>query len=265
MIKATTKIVAIIGSPIVQVKMPEMLNAALAERDLDVMMIPLDMGRDGIDAFVTVLRNWKNLLGCVVTVPYKQAFMPYMDEVSERSRRLQAVNVIRRNPNGSLAGDMVDGQGFVSALLHNGFDIRGRRAAVIGAGGAGSAIADALCAAGAKTLAITDIDNARLDRVEAMLTATRGQTHINRHIGALGDYDLVVNATPSGMNGDLSLPLPEEAMQKLRPETFVADVVTVPAITPFLATAKARGCRIQTGADMARTQVEIIGSFVGAL
>ena len=265
MIKATTKIVAIIGSPIVQVKMPEMLNAALAERNLDVMMIPIDMGRDGIDAFVTVLRNWKNLLGCVVTVPYKQAFMPYMDEVSECSVRLQAVNVIRRNPDGSLAGGIVDGQGFVSALLRNGFDVRGRRAAVIGAGGAGSAIADALCAAGAKALAITDIDDARLDRVEAMLNAKRRQTHVDRHIGALGNYDLVVNATPSGMNGDLSMPLPEDVVQDLRPETFVADVVTVPAITPFLAAAKARGCRIQTGAEMARTQVEIIGSFVGAL
>jgi shikimate dehydrogenase len=265
MIKATTKIVAIIGSPIVQVKMPEMLNAAFAERDLAVVMIPLDMGRDGIDAFVTVLRNWKNLLGCVVTVPYKQSFKPHMDEVSERSRRLQAVNVIRRNPDGALIGDMLDGRGFVSALLHNGFDIRGCRAAVIGAGGAGSAIADALCEAGAQTLAITDTDIARLDRVTAMLAATGGQARISRHIGALENYDLVVNATPSGMNGDPSLPLPEDAIRDLRPETFVADVVTVPAITPFLVAAKTRGCRIQTGADMARAQVELIGSFVGAL
>ena len=265
MITGATKIIGIVGTPIVQVKMPEMLNAALAERRLDVTMVPLEIGRDGIDAFVTVLRNWKNLLGCVVTVPYKQTLMPYMDEASARARRLQAVNVIRRNADGSLVGDMIDGQGFVSALRGNGFEPRGQRAAVIGAGGVGSAIADALCEAGAQSLAMTDRETARLDRVVAMLTATAGQTRISREIGTLGNYDLVVNATPSGMNGDPSLPLPEDALRDLRPDTFVADVVTVPQITPFLAAARARGGRIQTGADMARTQVELLGSFVGAL
>lgn len=264
MIKATSKLVGIVGSPIVQVKMPDMLNAAFAARNLDMVMVPLDIGRDGIDALVTVLRNWNNLLGCVVTVPYKQAFVPYIDELSERSRRLGATNVIRRNADGTLAADMADGIGFVSALRRNGFEVKGQRVALIGAGGAGSAIADALCEAGAQSLAIADVDAARLDRVAAMLMMAGRATRIDRQIGALAGYDLVVNATPAGMNGDPSLPLPTQAMQDLRPETFVADIVTMPAVTPFLAAAMARGCRIQSGADMAAAQVEVLGNFVGA-
>ena len=176
MITGTTRIIGIVGSPIVQVKMPGFLNAALAERGLDIVMIPLDIGRNGIDAFVTVLRNWNNLLGCIVTVPYKQSFIPHIENLSERAQRLRAVNVIRRNGDGTFAADMVDGPGFVTALRSNGFDPSGVRAAVFGLGGAGSAISDALCEAGAKTLAVTDLDPARLERVSAMLVATGRQT-----------------------------------------------------------------------------------------
>lgn len=264
MITGTTRIIGIVGSPIVQVKMPEMLNTELARRGLDIVVIPLDIGRNGIDAFVMVLRNWNNLLGCIVTVPYKQAFMSHIGDLSERAQRLQAVNVIRRNGDGTFAGDMMDGRGFISALGKNGFEAHGMRAAVFGLGGAGSAISDALCEAGVQTLAVTDIDPARLDRVGTMLAAAAPRTHISRRIELLDNYDLIVNATPSGMNGDMSMPLPAAAMQALRPETFVADVVTMPAVTPFLAAAAARGCRTQGGNDMARAQTEVLGSFVGA-
>lgn len=264
MIKPTSKLVGIIGSPIVQVKMPDMLNAAFAARNLDMVMIPLDIGRGGIDAFVTVLRNWNNLLGCVVTVPHKQAFAPHIDDLSARSRRLGAVNVIRRNGDGTLAGDMVDGPGFVSALARHGVNVEGKRVAQVGAGGAGSAVADALCAAGAASLAIFDSDGARLGRVTAMLAGGGYKTRVTDSIESLSGYDLVVNATPCGMNGDQSLPLPPEAMAELRAETFVADIVTMPAITPFLATAQARGCRTQGGADMAAAEMEMLGKFVGA-
>jgi shikimate dehydrogenase len=264
MITGTTKIIGIVGSPIVQVKMPGLLNAELAKRGLDIVLVPLDIGRNGIDAFVTVLRNWNNLLGCIVTVPYKQTFIPHIEDLSERARRLQAVNVIRRKPDASFSADMMDGRGFVAAIRKNGFEPSGVRAAVFGLGGAGSAISDALCEAGAKSLAVTDLDPARLDRVAAMLTAAAPHTRISRQIESLDNYDLIVNATPSGMNGDLSMPLPIAAMQVLRPETFVADVVTMPAVTPFLAAAKARGCRTQGGNDMASAQTEVLGSFVGA-
>ena len=264
MITGTTKIIGIVGSPIVQVKMPGFLNAELAKRGLDIALIPLDIGRNGIDAFATVLRNWNNLLGCIVTVPYKQAFIAHIEDLSERARRLQAVNVIRRNDDGTFAGDMMDGRGFISALGKNGFDAQGMRAAVFGLGGAGSAISDALCEAGVKALAVTDLDPPRLERVATMLTAAAPHTRVSRQIESLDNYDLIINATPSGMNGDTSMPLPAKAMQALRPETFVADVVTMPDVTPFLAAAKARGCRTQGGNDMARAQTEVLGSFVGA-
>ncbi|WP_027211351.1 shikimate dehydrogenase family protein [Burkholderia sp. WSM2232] len=262
MISGTTELLAIVGSPVAQVKSPHNFNSWFERHGKDASMIPVDLDRGSVDHFIDAMRAWRNLRGCVVTVPYKQDMARRMDRLSERAAALGCVNVIRRESDGTLIGDMVDGDGFMNAARGHGFEPRGARALVIGAGGVGSAIAWALCEHGIAAITLIDPDHARLDRLTALLAThfphvTTGAAH-----ASLDLFDLVVNASPVGMTGNESLPLPDPLLATLNPRSLVADVVTSPDVTLFLETARAAGCRIQTGGEMALAQLGHLGAFM---
>jgi shikimate dehydrogenase len=109
MIQGSTELVAIVGSPVAQVKSPENFNRWFADHQQNVSMLAIDLAQTALDNFVQTLRGWQNLRGCVVTVPYKQLLATCLDSVSERSAALRSVNVIRREADGRLVGDIVDG------------------------------------------------------------------------------------------------------------------------------------------------------------
>ncbi|NER62706.1 shikimate dehydrogenase [Pseudomonas sp. MAFF212427] len=266
MIQGSTELVAIVGSPIAQVKSPENFNRWFADHQQNVGMLAIDLAHSALDEFVQTLRGWQNLRGCVVTVPYKQLLAGRLDSVSERSAALRSVNVIRREADGRLVGDIVDGDGFLNAARQQGFDPEGKKALVIGTGGVGSAIAYALCEAGARHLVISDLDPARVETLRGLLSTAFAHTRISAKPTSLADFDLVVNASPVGMSAtddDGPLPLPAALMDTLNATTHVADVVTHPAVTPLLAFARRRGCPVQTGPQMARAQLGNLGHFMG--
>lgn len=265
MINGSTRIVAIIGTPIAQVKSPENFNAHFEREGDNLVMIPVDMGSSGIEAFVDTVRNWHNCDGFVITVPYKQVFADYMDILSERAAALGAVNVVRRHADGILRGDMLDGLGCLAAARTHGFDAAGKQAFLIGTGGAGSAIAYALCEAGAKKLYLRDLNTERLDTLVAMLTEQFPETVISTDMPAPEGLDFVMNATPLGMNEGDPLPLPVDFMKRLEAQTLVGDVVTAPPMTPFLEAARERGCEIQMGPEMAKGQAVLLGQAMGVI
>jgi shikimate dehydrogenase len=254
-ITGTTSIIGIVGNPIVQVKSPGVMNAHFASAGQDIAVLPVELQPNAIPAFVTMLHAWTNLRGMIVTVPYKQVLAPLVDHLTARAARLGTVNVIRREQDGSLHGEILDGLGFIRAAATHGFDAKGRRAAVIGAGGVASAIADALCEGGVASLALQDTDMAKQARLAATLATAFPNVTISGAIDDLSTLDLLVNATPVGMNDDPSLPLAKSMLQSLPSSCLVADVVTAPAMTPFLTHAKSRGCRVQTGIEMTQTQM----------
>jgi shikimate dehydrogenase len=264
MIRGSTRIVAIIGSPVAQVKSPENFNAAFAHSDDDVAMIAMDIAPEAVADFLSLARCWKNLEGFVVTIPHKQSVAAGLDEISERAALLGAANVVRREPDGKLKGDMVDGIGFLAAARQSGFEPRGKRTLVVGAGGAGGAIAHALCEAGAATVRMHDIDAARAGRLAGLLRGRFPATDVNTDIED-GGFDLVVNATPLGMKPGDPLPLGDEFLAQLHGSALVADVVTSPEVTPFLEAARARGLAIQTGTQMARAQMTLLGAGMGVM
>jgi shikimate dehydrogenase len=143
-------------------------------------------------------------------------------------------------------------------MRRNGRDPRGRRAALVGAGGAGRAIAFALAAGGVTALSVHDLDPAKAVRLAADLQ--RAYPALPARAGAPGDFDLLVNATPTGMQPGDPLPWPVEA---IRPGTIVGDVTTKPEITPFLAAARERGCAVLTGRSMVEGQLAAIFRFFG--
>jgi shikimate dehydrogenase len=262
-IGGATRVLSIIGSPITQVKMPQIMNAWCADQGADIVMVPLDVAADRVGAMMDALRGWKNSPGMVVTVPYKQIVAARCDDLTPRARRLTTANVVRRDPDGKLTGDILDGVGFIEAARGNGLMPENKRAAVIGAGGVASAIANSLCENGVGDLLIQDVDTAKRDALAATLRAAFPATRVGVGIARADDLDVLVNGTPVGMNGDPSLPLSRAVLSGLRGDCFVADVVTVPTVTPFLALARDRGCVTQTGIEMARPQLPLMLRFLG--
>jgi shikimate dehydrogenase len=264
-IRGTTRMVTIIGQPIRQVRSPDLLNALLARRGADAAMVPVEVAAEDVPGFVAFQRGWRNSAGFVVTVPHKRLVAGLVDALSPRARRLGAVNlVVRDAESGRLSGDHLDGIGCLGAMRAHGVEPRGRSALVVGVGGAGSAIADALCEAGVARLALRDLDAARLAEVRAMLREAFPSVSLAEDpAGSLAGYDLVVNATPVGMGGKGGLPLPEAEIATLRPGTHVADVVTDPRVTPFLEAARARGCSVQAGEEMVAAQMEAFARELG--
>jgi shikimate dehydrogenase len=262
MISGKTALLAIVGSPIAQVKSPQNFNAWFEQHGEDAAMIPIDLDGQSLDQFVDTMRAWRNLRGCVVTVPYKHAIAEHLDALTERARALACVNVIRREPDGTLTGDMVDGDGFIKAARRHGFEARDARVLVIGAGGAGSAIAWSLCEQGVASLTLTDVNAPRTQRLRALLALHFPSIITGTYFDSLASFDLVVNASPAGMTGYDALPLAQSQLSSLQPGTLVADVVTSPDITRFLELARLAGCRIQTGAEMAFAQFNDLRAFM---
>jgi shikimate dehydrogenase len=255
-----TLVYPMIGHPTVQVKSPATFNRYFLQQGMDAVMIAMDIDPAEARHFFSLLRGWQNCPGCLVTVPHKQEAARQSDKLSDRAHDLGAVNVIRRTDKGRLEGDMVDGVGFLEALRRNGFDASGKRAVVFGAGGAGSAIAYALAEAKATALAVTDIDEVREEHLMELIASRYPSVKLSGLVTSLSGFDLAVNATPLGMNGDPHTPFP---LDSLEPATLVADVVTEPEETPWLAGAKARGCPTQTGYDMTLGQFVIMGRHMG--
>lgn len=265
MIRGDTQLLAIVGSPVAQVKSPANFNDHFHRSGQNVAMIAMDVRPSAVEALVATIRGWENLIGCVVTIPHKQAFASRVDVLSHRARALGAVNVVRRDVGGALIGDMVDGFGFLGAARKHGFVPEGSKALVVGAGGAGSAICYALCEAGLAELAIFDTAEDRRERLVSLLADTFPDTKIVGGRESLSSLDLVANATPVGMAGDQGLPLPDELLETLSATTLVADVVTSPPMTPLLLLASRNGCRVQTGSDMAMAQLEYLGAALGVM
>ncbi len=145
---------------------------------------------------------------------------------------------------------MTDGTAMMAALRRAGFKPADKRALVVGAGGAGSAVALALIEAGIATLAISDTDPKRCRSLVERLAA-RAPAIAQAGTADPAGFDLVVNATPAGMRP--TDPLPVDAA-RLEPSAYVADLITLPVVTPLLETARRRGCRVVTGEDMFAVQ-----------
>ncbi|APE99336.1 shikimate dehydrogenase family protein [Pseudomonas putida] len=263
MIRGSTELVAIVGSPIAQVKSPENFNTWFTHNNCNLAMLPIDLHEAALDSFAGTLRGWQNLRGCVVTVPYKQALANRLDGLSERAAALGSVNVIRRERDGRLLGDNVDGAGFLGAARKHGFEPAGKRALVIGCGGVGSAIAYALGEAGIASITLSDPSTARMGAVCELLGSAFPGLTISTQFSGLEDFDLVANASPVGMGNSAELPLFAALVATLQPDTLVADVVTSPEITPLLNRARQVGCAIQTGPEMAFAQLGHLGAFMG--
>ena len=257
-LSGSTLVVPIIGDPIAQVKSPDGITRVFADRARDAVVVPLQVAADDLDTLVTGLSSSGSIGGIIATVPHKFGLTAHCATLTDRARFLGSVNVARRNADGSWHGDQVDGAAYVAAIAANGGDPAGRRVLQVGAGGAGSAIALALLEAGAAELALHDADPVRRDSLINRLRSRFGDRVLVGSNDPTG-FDLVAHATPMGMRaGD---PYPVD-VQQLKPDTFVADVVTKPAVPPLIEAARQIGCGTSTGADMFAAVAVLIVDFL---
>jgi shikimate dehydrogenase len=249
-----TRLYYIVGDPIAQVKSPPALTAILVARGVNALVVPAHVAPTGLDGFIAAARATQNVDGIVVTVPHKIAALGHCDETTERARFAGSTNVMRRGADGRWRGDNTDGRGYLDGIAARGFEVAGRTALLVGAGGAGAAIAYEILARGAAHLKVHDIDAARRDGVLARL-GERFPGRVAAGDADPGGVDLVANATPLGMReGD---PFPVD-VAKLMAGHFVADVVTRPDPSPLIAEARRIGCATMPGAGMFDAQAQLL-------
>ena len=258
MTNGEARLFPIIGDPIKYVKSPLRLSSGFAARRHNGLCVPMQVPEADLRSVMRGLACIPNVDGVLVTMPHKLNAFSYCATTTERSKLLKAVSVIRRNADGFWHGDMLDGLAFVQALKNNGAHPQGARALLIGAGGAGSAIAVALLEAGVRELIIHDTNQARLAEL-VNLFADRGQGRVTSGPPDPRGCDMVCNATPLGMAQEDPLPV---AADLLAPPLFVGDVIAGHGETPFLSVARAAGCKTANGDQMVEAVQEMMLNFL---
>ncbi|MEO8847421.1 MAG: shikimate dehydrogenase [Casimicrobiaceae bacterium] len=260
MINGDTQLIAHLGYPTRTFKAPLIYNPYFESAGINAVVVPMGVQADAYAGVVAALFRLTNIRGALITMPHKVTTVALVDEVSTTASIAGACNAVLKRPDGTLLGDMFDGEGFVRGVRRKGRAVEGSRVLVVGSGGVGSAIAASLAAAGAATLGVYDVNDAA-----AQALAERLRAHypaLETSVGSkdpLG-YDIVVNATPVGMHdGD---PLPID-VSRIAPTAFVGEVVMKQHFTPFLEAARAKGCTIQVGIDMLFEQIPAYLEFFG--
>jgi len=253
-----TRVLGIIGDPIAQARSPEVWSALFRLNGVDAVCVPMQVDPARLGAFLEGARALRNFVGLIVTIPHKTASLAYVASLTERSTQVGAVNVIRLDGTGEWTGDTVDGIGLVAGLRRRGQEPAGRRALVVGVGGAGTAIAFALAEAGAAEVAVFDLDRARAEDVSARLAASGTTSYVAAPEAA--GFGLVVNASPLGMAADDPVPI---GLDGIDPGCIVADVVVHPRMTKLLRAADEQGCFTQPGVHMMDGQITPMAAFLG--
>lgn len=255
-----TRVIAHLGHPTHSFKAPLIYNPWFAASGTNAVVVPLDCPAGALEALLPPLMAAPNVLGALITMPHKVGVMRLLDEVSRTARVAGACNAVRRAPDGRLVGDMFDGEGFVRGVQRKGLALAGASALVVGNGGVGSAIAASLAAAGVARLDLFDLQPAASAALRDRLLAAHPGLQVRVGERDPAGFDLVVNATPLGMEPGDDLPVD---VSRLDARTFVGEVVMRQRITAFLAAAQARGCRIQVGTDMLFEQIPAYLEFFG--
>lgn len=255
-ITGNTAICGLIGDPVEHTMSPAMHNAAYRQMGLDYVYIPFRVRAEELGKAIDGMRAF-NIRGLNVTIPHKVAVIPFLDKLDPLAEKIGAVNTIV-NDNGVLTGYNTDATGFLRALMEQGIEPRGKKALILGAGGASRAVSLILADSGAERLII-------LNRAEELnwayelagnisqlynMDAKAGQ--LNREsldsVMERIDISILVNTTSVGMTPDTdSTPIDADL---LRPGLVVFDAVYNPLRTRLLRDAEVAGAKTVSGIEM---------------
>ena len=257
-ISGTTTLLGLIGTPVEHSKSPAMYNHCFQKFGLDwaylAFNIPQEKAGDAVQAIRTL-----GMRGANVTMPCKNAVIPYLDKLTLAAEAIQAVNTIV-NENGTLVGHNTDGCGYTQNLRRSGVEVKGKRIVLLGGGGAASAIAIQAALEGAAEIAVFNLKDAFWPRVEKGLRViAQAAPGCAITLNDLQDWealhqailrcDILSNATRVGM-----APYEDQSnitdLSWFRPDLIVTDVVYAPPQTRMLREAQAAGCLTCDGLGM---------------
>ena len=238
----------VMGWPVMHSRSPLIHNFWFEQHGLAGRYVPLAIRPEGLSAALRALPAL-GFAGCNVTIPHKQAAMQIVDDVHDSARQIGAISCVTVRADGSLLGSNNDAFGFIRNLRQQQPDWRADAgpAVVVGAGGGARAILCGLLQEGVREIRLVNRSIARAHELaQAFGPAVQVHDWAGRH-AALAGAALVVNTTSQGMVGQGTLDL---VLDQLPLTAIAADIVYVPLVTPFLATARARGNPTVTGLGM---------------
>lgn len=252
-IDGNTKIYGIFGYPVSHTFSPAMQNAAFEKLNINAVYIPFCVRPDKIKSAVQSL-SVLGISGVNLTLPHKEICLAYLDSITESAKLIGAVNTISVE-EGKLIGHNTDGKGFVTALRKELFiDPKGKSVFIMGAGGAGKAVAMQLILEGAKKLFICDVARDRAQRLVLQINRNvPGQkaklvSYVGPHIErTIADTDIYINATPVGMKKNDPLLFSPTAFHS---KIAICDLIYNPPATKLLLAAKKKKLRAMNGLGM---------------
>jgi len=245
-----SELVAVFGQPVAENPTQCMVEAAFHDLGIDWRYLTIEVAPADLADAIRGMRAM-GFRGANCTIPHKVAVVQYLDELSPAVQAIGAVNCIVRQGN-RLLGENTDGKGFLQSVQEV-MPVKGKRAVILGAGGAARAIGVELLRAGCAAITIVNRSGQRGEELAAILTRVApGQATL---VAWQGDYavppgtDLLVNATSIGLFPDIDARLPLK-IDALQPTTLVCDVIPNPPRTRLVRDAESRGCRVLDGLGM---------------
>ncbi|MFO1304070.1 MAG: shikimate dehydrogenase [Burkholderiales bacterium] len=257
-VSGKTRVFGIVGHPIEQVRSPEMITAELAARGHDAVLVPMHVLPEDFDDVLPRLMRMRNLGGLVFTIPFKARAVALADELGAQAQTLGVINALGRTASGGWRGDIFDGLGCVEAFRRRGIAFAGKGVMLVGAGGAGSAIAAAIACERPSSLTLFDVDASRAHELASKVARMSPGVDVRVGPATVEGMDILLNATPVGMLDDARLPI---AVAALARELVVFDAIVKPERTPLLALAERCGCTTVRGREMMRGQIAKIADF----
>lgn len=247
----STTTYGIIGYPVKHSLSPLMHNTAFKELGVEAEYKLFPVKEDELTAFFEALRKKdSNIFGLNVTVPYKEAVIPFMDSLSPFAKRAMSVNVVVISPDRKLAGYNTDGPGFLAHLAELQFNVGGKRIAILGAGGTTRAILTALCLIPERPESIRIYNRTKENAISLVEDlGKRMDTSMVEVVSSVDDLnielcDLLINATSVGLSDPGATLVGPDL---LHPDMLVYDVVYDPPETKLLRLAKEQGAKTANG------------------
>lgn len=251
MITGKTLITGVIGHPIEHSFSPPMHNNAYKLMNMDYKYVPFHVQPENIEHVITAAKTL-NIQGLNVTIPYKTEIIPYLDQIDETARKINAVNTISFK-DGIAKGYNTDGMGAVKSIKEY-TSLKDKNVLVIGAGGASKAITFTLINEDINTLTIA---NRSKDNASKLISNLRNQTNfmnisyqdIKDTNEIISEMDIIINTTPIGMYPNHNVEPPIE-VNNIVAEQTVMDIIYNPLETELLKQAKLRGAQTIPGTKM---------------
>lgn len=258
-ISGRTRLFAVIGDPVTQVRAPQLLNDIFLESGLDAVAVPLNVRAEEFDRFLPSFLACPNVDGLLITIPHKFSVPKHVARMGKMVRKTRCANIMRRTADGWEAENF-DGVGFVEGLLNQGHTVEGARVLLVGAGGAGAAIAAAIAEQRPMSLHIFDKSTERTKALLDQLDSASIDAYALKELPDQLEYDLAINATPLGLRKEDLLPFNPDTLSA---EATVAEVIMEPYETALLSHAQQRGLRVHHGAHMLDAQIPFYRRFFG--